>query len=52
MKASVEPAIRSSVRPGEVLPTPIGTATFEVDQLNAERLSLLFGPQKTRTLLT
>jgi len=52
MKASVEAAIRSSVRAGEVLPTPTGTATFVVDQLDAEGLSLLFGPQKTRTLLT
>lgn len=52
MKASVEAAIRSSVRPGEVLPTPTGTATFVVDQLDAQGLSLLFGPKKTRTLLT
>ena len=37
---------------GEVLPTPTGTASFVVDQLDAEGLSLLFGPKKTRTLLT
>lgn len=52
MRASVETAIRSSVRPGEILPTPTGTATFVVDQLDAEGLSLLFGPKKTRTLLS
>ena len=52
MMTSVEAAIRSRVRPGEVLPTPTGTATFVVDQLDAEGLSLLFGPKKTRTLLT
>ena len=52
MKVSVEAAIRSSVRQGEVLPTPTGTATFVVDQLDVEGLSLLFGPKKTRTLLT
>ncbi len=52
MKASVEAAIRSSVKSSEVLPTPTGTATFAVDQLDAEGLSLLFGPKKTRTLLT
>jgi hypothetical protein len=52
MRTSVEAAIRSSVRPGEVLPTPTGTKTFIVDQLEAEGLSLLFGPKKTRTLLT
>src|SRR5690242_19099992 len=52
MRTSVEAAIRSSVRPGEVLPTPTGTAAFVVDQLDAEGLSLLFGPKKTRTLLS
>jgi hypothetical protein len=52
MNASVEAAIRSSVRQGEVLPTPTGTAAFVVDQLDAEGLSLLFGPKKTRTLLS
>ena len=52
MRTSVEAAIRSSVRPGEVLPTPTCTATFVVDQLGADGLSLLFGPKKTRTLLT
>ena len=52
MKSSVEASIRSRVKPGEVLPTPTGTATFVVDQLTAEGLSLLFGPKKTRTLLT
>ena len=52
MRTSVEAAIRSSIRPGEVLPTPTGTATFVVDQLEAEGLSLLFGPKETRTLLT
>jgi hypothetical protein len=52
MKESVETAIRSSVRPGEILPTPTGTVTFVVKQLDAEGLSLLFGPKKTRTLLT
>lgn len=51
MMNSVEAAIRSSVRPGEVLPTPTGTATFVVDKLDAQGLSLLFGPQRTRTLL-
>lgn len=48
---SVEEAIRSSVRPGELLPTPTGTATFAVHQLDAAGLSLLFGPKETRTLL-
>ena len=52
MRPSVEAAIRSSVRPREVLRTPTDTATFEVDQLAAEGLSLLFGSKKTRTLLT
>jgi hypothetical protein len=52
MKSSVEAAIRSGVKPGEALPAPAGTATFVVGQLNAEGLSLLFGPEKTRTLLT
>jgi hypothetical protein len=52
MKASVEAAIRSSIRPGEVLPTPTGIATFVVDKMDAEGLSLLFGPKMTRTLLT
>lgn len=52
MKASVEAAIRSSVRPGDILPTPTDTATFEVDQLDAQGMSLLFGPRRTRTLLT
>jgi hypothetical protein len=52
MKTSVETAIRSSVRPGEVLPTPTGTATFVVGQIDEEGLSLLIGPQRTRTLLT
>lgn len=49
---SVESAIRRSVRPGEVLPTPTGTATFVVGQLDPKGLSLLFGPTMTRTLLT
>ena len=49
---SVEAAIRSSVRPGEVLRTPTGTAPFVVAQLGAEGLSLLIGPKRTRTLLT
>ena len=48
---SVEAAIRSSVQPGEILPTPTGTATFTVDQLEPAGLSLLFGPRRTRTLL-
>ncbi len=52
MRPSVEAAIRSSVRPREVLRTPTDTATFEVDQLAEEGLSLLFGSKKTRTLLT
>ena len=52
MRTSVEAAIRSSVRPGEVLPTPTGKATFIVDQLEAKGLSLLVGPKETRTLLT
>jgi hypothetical protein len=52
MKASVEAAIRASVQPGTVLRTPTGTANFVVDQLGAEGLSLLFGPMRTRTLLT
>jgi hypothetical protein len=52
MITSVETAIRASVRPGEVLPTPTGTATFAVDQVDAQGLSLLFGPKKTRTLFT
>jgi hypothetical protein len=51
MSGPVEAAIRSSVRPGEVLPTPTGTATFEVGQLEPEALSLLFGPKRTVTLL-
>ena len=51
MRTSVEAAIRTSVRPREVLPTPTGTATFVVDQLAPEGLSLLFGPKQTRTLL-
>jgi hypothetical protein len=50
MAASVEVAIRASIKPGEVLPTP--TATFEVDQLAPQGLSLLFGPKQARTLLT
>jgi hypothetical protein len=52
MKVSVEAAIRSSVRPGEVLRTPTGTASFEVAQLSGEGLSLLIGPVRTRTLLS
>jgi hypothetical protein len=52
MSGLVQTAIRSSLRPGEVLPTPTGTATFEVCQLELEGLSLLFGRRKTRTLLT
>ena len=52
MMNSVEAAIRSGVRPGDVLPTPTGTATFVVDRLDAQGLSLLFGRQMTRTLLT
>lgn len=51
MSGPVEAAIRSSVRPGEVLPTPTGTATFDVGQLEPEALSLLFGPKRTVTLL-
>jgi hypothetical protein len=49
---SVEDAIRSSIQPGEVLPTPTGTATFVVDQLDTDGLSLLFGPKKTRTTVS
>lgn len=52
MKASVEAAIRSSIHPGEVLPTPTGTATFVVDKMDAAGMSLLFGPKMTKTLLT
>jgi hypothetical protein len=52
MKLSVEAAIRASVRSGEVLPTPTGTATFVVDKMDADGLSLLLGPKMTRTLLT
>ncbi len=52
MKTSVEAAIRLSIRPREVLWTPTETATFEVEQLYPEGLSLLFGRKKTRTLLT
>jgi hypothetical protein len=52
MTTNVEAAIRSTLRSGEVLPTPTGTATFTVDQIDADGLSLLFGPKKTRTLLT
>ena len=51
MKASVEAAIRSSIRPGEVLPTPTGAATFVVDKMDAEGLSLLFGPKLTRNIV-
>jgi hypothetical protein len=49
MSGPVQAAVRSSVRPGEVLPTPTGTTTFGVGQLRAEGLSLLFGPSQTRT---
>src|SRR5215471_10557240 len=52
MRTSVEAAIRSTVHPHEALLTPTGVATFEVDQLAAEGLSLLFGPKKTRTVLS
>jgi hypothetical protein len=52
MTTNVETAIRSALRSGEALPTPTGTATFTVDQIDADGLSLLFGPKKTRTLLT
>lgn len=52
MTTNVEEAIRSALRSGEVLATPTGAATFTVDQIDADGLSLLFGPKKTRTLLT
>lgn len=52
MRRSVQEAIRSAVRGGDVLLTPTGIATFVVDELDAKGLSLLFGPRMTRTLLT
>lgn len=52
MAPSVEAAIRSALRPGVVLSTPTGTATFEVGRISPEGLLLLFGPKKTRTILT
>lgn len=52
MGRSVQEAIQSSVRPGDVLLTPTGAATFVVDRLDGEGMSLLFGPKMTRTLLT
>jgi hypothetical protein len=52
MGATVESAIRSAIEAGEVLTTPTGKATFEVGELAPEGLWLLFGPKKTRTLLS
>lgn len=52
MAASVEEAIRSHVRPGEILPTPTGRAVFSVRDLEAGGLVLLLGPKRTRNLLS
>jgi len=51
MTTSVEAAVRAAVRPGDILPTPTGQATFEVSELSSQGLALLFGPARTRTLM-
>jgi hypothetical protein len=51
VKTSVQAAIRSNVRAGDILPTPTGAATFEVERLDTIGLSLLLGPMRTRTFL-
>jgi hypothetical protein len=49
MGGSVQQAVRSSVRPGERLPTPTGTAHFVVDKIDSTGVTLLFGPKRTPT---
>ncbi|MEU4160824.1 hypothetical protein [Actinoplanes sp. NPDC026670] len=46
---SVEAAIRKQLTPGTRLPTPTGRSTFEISEMTADSLILLFGPKKTRT---
>jgi hypothetical protein len=49
MAGPIEAAIRERVIPGSQLPTPTGRATFEIGEMTADSLVLLFGPKKTRT---
>jgi hypothetical protein len=51
MTKSVEAAVRSALRPGDILATPTSQATFEIGEFSSRGLALLLGPARTRTLL-
>ncbi|MDA0300908.1 MAG: hypothetical protein O2822_00105 [Chloroflexi bacterium] len=46
---STQEAISRSVQPGARIPTPSGRSAFEVAQITADAVVLLFGPKRTPT---
>lgn len=47
----VENAVRRTVLPGEIMPTPSGRASFTVDSYTAIEIVLLLGQTRARTPL-
>jgi hypothetical protein len=52
MASSVELAVRTAVKQGDVLPTPTGRAEFIVGSVDVQGVTLLFGPKRTPTFFS
>lgn len=52
MASSVKLAVRATVKRGDMLPTPTGSAEFIVESVDVRGLILLFGPKRTPTFFS